>query len=48
MNFEVQPTFFATSLDFRAWLKKNHDKSTELIVLINDSEAGRKIKRLNY
>lgn len=32
MNLEVQPTFFETQLDFREWLEKNHDKSTEIYV----------------
>lgn len=32
MNTEVQPTFFATQLDFRKWLEDNYDKSIELFV----------------
>jgi len=32
MNLEVQPTFFETQLDFREWLEKNYDKSTEIYV----------------
>jgi uncharacterized protein YdeI (YjbR/CyaY-like superfamily) len=32
MNLEIKPTFFASQSDFRKWLEKNHDKSTELFV----------------
>src|SRR5258705_13646161 len=32
MSAETSPTFFATQLAFRKWLKQNHKKETELLV----------------
>jgi uncharacterized protein YdeI (YjbR/CyaY-like superfamily) len=32
MNLEIQPVFFETQSDFRKWLEKNHNKSTEIYV----------------
>jgi uncharacterized protein YdeI (YjbR/CyaY-like superfamily) len=32
MNLEIQPVFFKTQSDFRKWLAKNHNKSTEIYV----------------
>jgi uncharacterized protein YdeI (YjbR/CyaY-like superfamily) len=41
MNFEVSPVFFATQSDFRKWLGKNHDTSTELFVGFYKVTSGR-------
>ena len=37
----VKPLFFATQQKFRAWLEKNHDKETELLVGFYKKESGR-------
>jgi hypothetical protein len=28
----MEPTFFATGVDFRAWLERHHDSMIELLV----------------
>ncbi len=37
----MQPTFFATPADFRAWLEANHTSATELIVGFHKVGSGR-------
>jgi len=39
MNIEVGPTFFETQLDFREWLEKNYDKSTECGLPLENQKA---------
>src|SRR6476659_5155070 len=41
MNLEVQPIFFATQSEFRKWLKKNHQKATELFVGFYKVDSGK-------
>lgn len=36
----MDPIFFATQTDFRKWLKKNHNKETELIVGFYKVDSG--------
>src|ERR1051326_8685953 len=35
------PLFFATPADFRAWLEKNHQNATELVVGFYKKESGK-------
>jgi uncharacterized protein YdeI (YjbR/CyaY-like superfamily) len=37
----MEPTFFATPAAFRAWLEKNHDKASELLVGYYKRDSGR-------
>ena len=37
----MTPTYFATQLDFREWLEKNHDKQTELVVGFYKVDSGK-------
>ncbi len=37
----MNPTYFATAADFRAWLAANHDKATELLVGFYKVGSGR-------
>jgi uncharacterized protein YdeI (YjbR/CyaY-like superfamily) len=37
----VKPTFFETPADFRRWLKRNHDKASELLVGFYKKDSGR-------
>src|SRR5437588_1807040 len=37
----MEPTFFATPEEFRAWLAENHDKATELVVGYYKKGSGR-------
>jgi uncharacterized protein YdeI (YjbR/CyaY-like superfamily) len=37
----MEPKFFATPKHFRAWLEKNHDKTTELIVGFHKKGSGK-------
>jgi uncharacterized protein YdeI (YjbR/CyaY-like superfamily) len=41
MNFDVEPKFFATELDFRKWLDENHKGKTELFVGFYKVNSGR-------
>jgi len=37
----MTPTYFATQQEFRDWLKKNHDKETELLVGYYKVDSGK-------
>ena len=37
----MEPTFFATPEDFRAWLEEHHDTETELLVGFHKKGSGR-------
>jgi uncharacterized protein YdeI (YjbR/CyaY-like superfamily) len=37
----MEPTFFATPEDFRAWLKEHHENETELLVGFHKKGSGR-------
>ena len=37
----MEPLFFETSLKFRKWLEKNHDKATELLVGFYKTGSGK-------
>jgi uncharacterized protein YdeI (YjbR/CyaY-like superfamily) len=37
----MEPTFFATPADLRAWLERNHDKETELLVGFYKKGSGK-------
>src|SRR5215468_2609017 len=37
----MKPTFFATPLEFRAWLKRHHEKSRELLVGFHKKASGK-------
>jgi uncharacterized protein YdeI (YjbR/CyaY-like superfamily) len=37
----MEPTFFATPADFRAWLERNHDSAGELVVGFHKRGSGR-------
>jgi uncharacterized protein YdeI (YjbR/CyaY-like superfamily) len=37
----MEPTFFATPADFRAWLERHHESHTELIVGFHKRGSGR-------
>jgi uncharacterized protein YdeI (YjbR/CyaY-like superfamily) len=37
----LKPTFFATPEEFRAWLEKNHESATELLVGFHKKGAGK-------
>ena len=37
----MEPTFFATPADFRAWLEQNHETKTELLVGFHKRGSGR-------
>ena len=37
----MKPTFFATPEEFRAWLEKNHESATELLVGFHKKGAGK-------
>jgi uncharacterized protein YdeI (YjbR/CyaY-like superfamily) len=37
----MEPTFFATSEDFRAWLEEHHASETELLVAFHKKGSGR-------
>jgi uncharacterized protein YdeI (YjbR/CyaY-like superfamily) len=37
----MEPTFFATPADFRAWLERNHESHSELIVGFHKRGTGR-------
>ena len=37
----MTPTYFATQLDFREWLEKNHDKQKELLVGFYKVDSGK-------
>jgi uncharacterized protein YdeI (YjbR/CyaY-like superfamily) len=37
----MEPTFFATSAEFRAWLERHHDSATELVVGFHKRGSGR-------
>lgn len=37
----TQPTFFPTQADFRAWLKRDHQRSTELLVGFYRKDSGK-------
>ncbi|HEX8903414.1 MAG TPA: hypothetical protein VF771_01090, partial [Longimicrobiaceae bacterium] len=36
-----EPTFFATPAEFRAWLEKNHDRRSELLVGFRKKGSGK-------
>src|SRR5688572_7844126 len=38
---DVKPTFFATPARLRAWLAKNHDRSTELYIGFYKKSSGK-------
>jgi uncharacterized protein YdeI (YjbR/CyaY-like superfamily) len=37
----MEPTFFATAAEFRAWLERNHDSMSELLVGFHKKGSGR-------
>jgi uncharacterized protein YdeI (YjbR/CyaY-like superfamily) len=37
----MEPTFFATPADFRAWLERHHESDSELIVGFHKRDSGR-------
>src|ERR671930_83554 len=37
----MEPTFFATPADFRAWLERHHDSVSELLVGFHKKSSGR-------
>jgi uncharacterized protein YdeI (YjbR/CyaY-like superfamily) len=37
----TDPTFFRTSLDFRRWLEKNHDRAAELLLGFHRVDSGK-------
>jgi uncharacterized protein YdeI (YjbR/CyaY-like superfamily) len=37
----MEPTFFATPAEFRAWLQRHHDSATELLVGFHKRGSGR-------
>jgi uncharacterized protein YdeI (YjbR/CyaY-like superfamily) len=37
----MEPTFFATPEEFRAWLEAHHDTETELLVGFHKKSSGR-------
>jgi uncharacterized protein YdeI (YjbR/CyaY-like superfamily) len=37
----MEPVFFATSAQFRAWLERNHDKTSELVVGYYKKASGK-------
>jgi uncharacterized protein YdeI (YjbR/CyaY-like superfamily) len=37
----MEPTFFATPAEFRAWLERHHDSATELLVGFHKRGSGR-------
>jgi uncharacterized protein YdeI (YjbR/CyaY-like superfamily) len=37
----MDPTFFATPADFRAWLERHHDSAAELLVGFHKRDSGR-------
>jgi uncharacterized protein YdeI (YjbR/CyaY-like superfamily) len=37
----MEPTFFATAAEFRAWLERNHESVTELLVGFHKKGSGR-------
>jgi uncharacterized protein YdeI (YjbR/CyaY-like superfamily) len=41
LNTSLEPTFFASPADFHKWLKKNHQKATELLVGFHKVSSGR-------
>jgi uncharacterized protein YdeI (YjbR/CyaY-like superfamily) len=38
---ELKPTFFATPIDFRRWLKANHKTASELLVGFHKKDSGK-------
>ena len=37
----MEPTFFSTPSEFRAWLQRHHDTSQELLVGYNKKGSGK-------
>jgi hypothetical protein len=38
----MEPTFFATPVDFRAWLERHHERHSELIVGFHKRGSGQR------
>jgi uncharacterized protein YdeI (YjbR/CyaY-like superfamily) len=41
LNYPMEPLFFSTPDQFRAWLEKNHDKEKEILVLFHKTKTGK-------